>query len=489
MKSLKEFVLDDIIIAQIRETRIIPVNFYNRQGQVIIPKKQNASAIEIKKLLQFARAGIYYNPSDSISVSGLKAIPAPIGFSNKKLISAEKTFHLSTVYQNFIHKLLESKVTAADSHELIRVVKEYFLWFENQTDVLKGLLNVNEICLEMNAKYTVTMAIKRAVVIMALKSRIILRKNNRNREEAEQKAIQLMVAALLTHVGLERLNHMREKTIKGDDINYVRQYPLVSYLLLAPVPGIPERVKTLLLVHKMSSPATPNNNSPDRKWLIEKLRTIALRHADSGNRTLAKEFVKQIKILQQGTGYHASASLLSIASEMASLSTKTPWRPALFPEEAVQIILNESLFTYNTGIVQEFLDYVALSLSQNIKFLVKNKVVILEVNETGQKKHYEVALILTEGMYQARPEIMRLGRIVIRAKKTEKQKIVPFFVPASFEADPRLVVFDLSKDRTRRIVYAPDYELHGELLELAHQALEATPPSVRPRLTEIPALI
>ncbi len=489
MKSLKEFVIDDIIIAQIRETRIIPVNFYNRKGQLIIPKKQNASAVEIKKILHFARDRIYYNPSDSISVSGLKDIPAPEGFSNTKLISAEKTFHFSIIYQNFLHKLLENKVTEADSHELIRVIKEYFLWFENQTDVLKGLLNVNEIGLEMNTKYSVTMAIKRAIVIMALKSRIILRKNNRNREEAEQKAIELTLAALLTHVGLERLNHMREKTIKGDDINYVRQYPLVSYILLAPIPGIPERVKTLLLVHKMSSPTTPNNNSPDRKWLLEKLHSIALRHANSGNRALAREFVKQIKILQQGTGYHSSASLLSIASEMASLTTKTPWRPALFSEEAVQIILNESLFTYNTGIVQEFLDYVAVSLSQNIKFLVKNKVVILEVNETGQKNHYELAIILTEGLYQTRPEIMRLGRIVIRAKKTEKQKIVPFFVPASFEADPRLVVYDLSKDKSRRIVYAPDYELHGELLELAHQALEDAPPSARPRLTEIPALI
>lgn len=489
MAELKEFVLNDEIIERIRETRIIPVNFYNKKGQVIIPQKTGASAVEIKKLFNFARSGLYYRDGQQLFTPSEVPVEAPAGFSTTKLISLEKTQILANSIKAFISHILAHRVESDDIYRLKEIVSDYFYWFEGQKDVLKGLININEICPLMESDYSIQLAVKRAVIVMSLKSRIILRKTARNRQEGEQSAIELMMAAILSNIGLEKFNHKKDERVKGDDIVYLRQYPLITYLHVARLQTIPDRVKTLLLVQKFGSRMNPNNNAPDRKWLADRLRHLGEKYVAAGKKNIALDMLKRSKVLQSNEDFSEDASLLSIAAEMASLTTRTPWRPAMYPEEAVQKILNESMFSYRPSIVQEFLDYVAISLSRNIKFLVKNKVVVVQAADGQGRYHYEVGLIITEGMYQARPEIMRLGRIEMKIKKTEKQKLIPFFLPNTMEPDPRFIIYDLNQDRTRKIAYAPDYEMNGELIEIAHTLLEASPSHARKRLTEIPALI
>ncbi len=192
--QLKQFELTSLIAQRIQDTRFIPVNLYNKNGQVIIPKKRNATLVEIKKLKRFALSGLYYNAAEQLAIPADYTIEPPPGFSNKKLISVEKTQLLSAKIQTFLHKLAENLVTVQDSGELVKTVRDYFHWFEHQKDVLKGLININEFCTTQNNRYSVTVAVKRAVIVMALKSRIILRKTLRNREEAEQATIELMYA-------------------------------------------------------------------------------------------------------------------------------------------------------------------------------------------------------------------------------------------------------------------------------------------------------
>lgn|GEM_PF-5372073 len=72
----------------------------------------------------------------------------------------------------------------------------------------------------------------------------------------------------------------------------------------------------------------------------------------------------------------------------------------------------------------------------------------------------------------------------MRIRKNEQQKLVPLFLPSTFEPDPRLVIYDLIRDRTRRIVFAPDPEEHGELFETIQGVLQKAHPIAKKRLMD-----
>ena len=64
MVELKPFDFSDSFIDKLKEIREIPVHFYNREGQILIYKKEDASEKEIHRLVKFRGHGIYFNNED-----------------------------------------------------------------------------------------------------------------------------------------------------------------------------------------------------------------------------------------------------------------------------------------------------------------------------------------------------------------------------------------------------------------------------------------
>ena len=61
MLDLRPFNFSDQFIEQIKRIRSIPVHFYNREGQILIYKKDNITDKEIKGLLKFRGRGIFFD--------------------------------------------------------------------------------------------------------------------------------------------------------------------------------------------------------------------------------------------------------------------------------------------------------------------------------------------------------------------------------------------------------------------------------------------
>ena len=90
MGERKPFDLSAELIDQFRQAREIPVHFYNRDGQILIYRKQDASGPEIERLLRYAPQGIFYDLDDEAALSPSKSSRAiPEGLSDAKLISRE----------------------------------------------------------------------------------------------------------------------------------------------------------------------------------------------------------------------------------------------------------------------------------------------------------------------------------------------------------------------------------------------------------------
>ncbi|EMO78335.1 hypothetical protein LEP1GSC127_2082 [Leptospira kirschneri str. 200801925] len=59
-KDLQKFDFTEEIIQHFKINSVIPVDFYNRNGQILIHKKENADGDDITKLLRFESQGIYF---------------------------------------------------------------------------------------------------------------------------------------------------------------------------------------------------------------------------------------------------------------------------------------------------------------------------------------------------------------------------------------------------------------------------------------------
>ena len=105
-EALKPFNFSPEIIARMRDTQEIPVNFYNSNGQVLIPKKEQAPPEMINKLLQHIGSGVFYRESDEdrlgIKRGGREDLE---GLTDTKLLSEQRVAELSAATETLFSEL------------------------------------------------------------------------------------------------------------------------------------------------------------------------------------------------------------------------------------------------------------------------------------------------------------------------------------------------------------------------------------------------
>ena len=198
------------------------------------------------------------------------------------------------------------------------------------------------------------------------------------------------------------------------------------------------------------------NNYPESRSLLKKLRDLHEIYVnDPARQSLAADIAQQIEMLSTDVPYEEDLNILALASEFASLTSETAWRPAFPPAKAVRMIINNAYFTYTDRILREFLDYVAISMCDNQKILHEGDFLVVAARGRDEKTYFEVCHITNSTRYQSKPGIDRIGTVNPIIEKSPKWRLAGFDLD-TFRGDPRMAHYEMAKDDTRHIVYAPD---------------------------------
>ncbi|MCB1322238.1 MAG: c-di-GMP phosphodiesterase, partial [Leptospiraceae bacterium] len=281
-----------------------------------------------------------------------------------------------------------------------------------------------------------------------------------------------MMSALLCDIGQSKMKMPEGMGLSVEEYDYVKNHPLMSYMMLAHEPEIDPRVKRNVLCHHRplrGSADAHTNNYPDYKSLIRKLSALEEKYrADPQRVNVANDIREQLSLLKADIPYDEDANILAVASEFASLTSKVPWRDAYSTDEAVRIMINNSYFTYSDRIVREFLDHVVMSLNENRKIIQEGDYIVVAAKGSG-KTFFEVCLVTAANRYQSRPGIDRIATIYPEMGRSPKLKFLNFNLD-KLRPDPRYAHYELDKDDSRHIVYyihpSHDAKMYEKLVEL-----------------------
>ncbi|MDH5656066.1 MAG: hypothetical protein OEZ34_09175, partial [Spirochaetia bacterium] len=285
---------------------------------------------------------------------------------------------------------------------------------------------------------------------------------------------ELMMSAMLCDIGTEKMKMPGHRFLKKEEMDYVKNHPLLSYLLIAHEPSIHPNIKrNILCHHRPLRDDLSSNNYPPIKLLLEKLEALRNKyHNEPGHLEIANDIAGQIQLLKNDLPYDENANILAIASAFASLTSDVPWREAYEPAEAVRMIINNSLFSYSQRTLRDFLDHVAISLCDNRKIINEGDFVITNIKDSEGKNFFEAGIISKSDRYQSRPQIDRFASIEPIFQKHPLMHIEGFNLE-TLKLDPRSAHFDLRKDDSRHIAYLVDKfeneELYKQLARMTGQ--------------------
>lgn len=476
MSKFELFDFTPEIIESFRENHEIPVHFYNKDGQVLIHKKEDASDAEIDRLLRFVKQGIYYDVEDSEKL-GIqdRRQDIPEGLTDTKLINEQITDELNDGAKELFNSLKRTSITSVQARKTSERLADAFEAFESQPDMGVGLVNILELMQGRENTHDVELAVKRTVVAMALKTRGATATGARDRARLQEAANVTMMSALLCDIGYSRMTMPEHDGLSDNEMNYIRNHPIMSYLMIAHERSIDPRVKRNILAHHRPMKAgTPGNNYPSLKSITTRLTALKEKYSEDATRKhIADDIDMQLKLLMRDLPYDEDAAILAVASEFASLTSRVPWRDAFTPRRAVQMLVNNSYFTYPDRILREFLDYVSISLCNNEKILKEGDFIIVAARSGSGKTFFEVGQITNATRFQSKPGMDRFATIYPEIGKSPKYKFLKFPLDG-LKADPRKAHYELSKDDSRHIVYAvdPTYDpdLYEELFKLTRSS-------------------
>ncbi len=479
--KFKPFEFNEEVINRIHEKREIPVHFYNKDGQILIYKKEQVSEAEITRLLRFVEQGIYYNTDDADLLGMKEKRVVPEGLTDTKLLGEQMAEQMSADASQLFGELKKSSMTAFQTRRTTERLTSVFDDFENQPDAMTGLVNIIELMGNNQSGPAVAMAVKRTVVAMAMKTRGMQANTARDRTKMQDMVGVLMTSAMLCDIGYMRMKLPTQAGLTLKEMQYIRQHPLMSYLMLAHDREIDPRIKhNVLCHHRPLREGGVGNNYPETKPLVAKLRELFQTYNDDLNRqTLAADITQQLELLQTDLPYDEDLNILALASEFASLTSDTEWRRAYPAAKAVRMIVNNSYFTYTDRILREFLDYLAISMCDNQKILREGDYIVVAARGRDEKTYFEVCHITNATRYQSKPGINRIGTLNPIIEKAPKLRLAGFDLD-SWRADPRMAHYEMAKDDTRHIVYAPDPDdpVDQKMLKVFDDHLRSRRPSM-----------
>ncbi len=463
-KEFKPFYLTEEISQQIINTKEIPVHFYNQEGQIIIYKKKNATDKEIERLFRYTQQGkLFYDleDRDKLGIREDKQRDIPEGFTDTKLITEQQAKSVTEVTRDLFSSLRKTAVISVHARKTSEKLSGFFKTYEQNPDILTGLINILDFFTKGDSSYEVELATKRVVVAMAMKTRGISAQTYKQEGSYYKRINYLMMSALLCDIGYNKMNLPTGNKLNYTEMNYIRNHPLLSYLLIAHEKSITIEVKRNILFHHRPMRNDANtNNYPSRNFLLKKLTDIKVQfEPDRKREEMVKEIDQLISMIKQDIPYDEDAGILCLASEFASLTSKVPWREPFSAQRAVQMIVNNSFFTYPERLIHEFLDYTAISLCDNKKVIREGDfIILLNISQSG-KYYFEAAQITNTNRYQSRPGVDRLGTLMPVISREPKIHFSSFNLE-SLQIDRRFAHFELLQDPSRRIVYVinPDYD-------------------------------
>lgn len=465
--------MDPDVLHNIREKKQIPVDFYNKSGQIIIPRSDVASESQIQGLLKFVKQGLYYRKEDTERL-GIGSSDVPDGMSDSKLLGKDTAEALKRDVSQLFFDLKRASFTSIHAKKSHDRLSRLYSDFEKHPNAMNGLVNIIELLSGSDTALEVELAMKRTVVAMAMKTRGTMIQNRTDEDAVLQEINDLMTGALLADLSYGRMKIPSHGDITEDEMNYVRTHPLMSYLLVAHEPSLSSGAKRNILIHHRPLRKGKNsNNYPSLQFMIKKLNELRLKHTSNGKEDkIAQDIEIQIRNLAKDITYDEDAAILAVASEFASLTSKVGWRNAFPPIQAIRMIINNSYFTYPERIINDLLNHIAISLCNN-KFIlgIGDYVIVAAQGYRSDKPHFEICRIVKADRFQSRPEVQRIG-IAVPLVKTSPRRSIAGIKPGSFKTDPRKAIYTMSTDDTRRIIYIFDPLIDREAVEILEQEAE-----------------
>lgn len=467
---LKPFNFSPEVIARMRDTQEIPVNFYNASGQILIPRKEQASGDMINKLLQHIGSGIYYREDDEDKL-GLKSAGRTDleGLSDTKLLSEKRVAELTEATESLFSELKFAAFGAVHSQKMHSQVTSFITDFEQQPDMMVGVINILETVKGGTgggaSSELSKQAVKRAVVAMALKSRSMKAMISKDRGRGSEAVQPVMMGGMLAQIGKAKMNLPEGDKLTPEQRAYVRKYPLLSYLMVAHEQTVPFEVKRLVLNQRRTLPEnTLTNNYPEFRWMTSTLQNLVQENDKKGKKEVASDILRQLAALKEFVVYEEDVNILSLATDFASLTTESDWREAKDPMTAIKLILNNSYYQYGPKVIRDFLDHISMSLSHNQKIIKNGDLLVLALTMTSGQTYFEVVRVIEIGRYQSRGLVQRLGVLHMATVNSEGMNHGIFQVD-SFRADPRKIRINLGQDFLRRIIYIIDESVDPQLFE------------------------
>ncbi|MCX7631903.1 MAG: hypothetical protein N2Z22_01070 [Turneriella sp.] len=467
--ALKPFNFSPEVIARMRETQEIPVNFYNANGQVLISKKEKATAELINKLLQHIGTGIFYREDEEEKL-GINKKEDLEGLTDTRLLSEKRVEELSAATESLFNELKFAAFGAVHSQKMHSQVNAFISDFEKQPDMMVGLVNILDALKVDNSEFT-KLAVKRAVVAMALKTRSMKAMISKDRGRGSEVVQPLMMSGMLAQIGKIKMNLPTTDKFSPQELAQLRKYPLLSYLMVAHEPTLSFETKRLILNQRRTLPDNvTSNNYPDIRWLTTTLQSIMQDNEKKGKLEIANDIARQLATLKEFVVYEEDVNILSLASDFAALTTETPSREAYDPLTAIKIILNTSYYQYSGKVIRDFLDHISMSLSHNQKIIRNGDLLLLAVSMASGQTYFEVVRVLEVGRFQSRALVERLGTIQMSTVR-EGGNYQLVFHPETFKPDPRRIKINLGQDFMRRIVYMADPVVTAEFYEKLTQKI------------------
>ncbi|AOP32528.1 c-di-GMP phosphodiesterase [Leptospira tipperaryensis] len=477
---LEKFEFTSDVIKSFVSQSEIPVDFYNKNGQILIHKKSDASEEDITRLQKFESQGIFFLISEKDKIVKNKKPDSIHGreVSFTKLINTDLTIALAREASDLLEELKHFPLNNNHIRKVQKGIDDILVDFKSSSDMELGLVNVIEVMRQAGVRADSEIMTKRTVISMAMKLRGMKALNKAENDLQKTKQLNVMLASYMVDIGKSRMKLPNHSNLRPEEFDYIKNHPIISYLMIGNLTGIDSEVKSAVLnSHRTFRGEGLNNNYPSTNMLIRKLTEYLQKYKDDKTKqTLIEDIQRQIHHLLNSTYTDEDPGIISIAGEFASLSSEQEWRPAYDALTSMKLILNNSFFSYNEKIVRDFFDLMALSLCENQSVLNPGDYIIVVSMDSQRKVHFETCVIKEIYRHQTRPLLERIG--TIRPLITNKGKIkIEGYDPHSFREDKRKAVFNLNNSMDpRRVIYIIDPELEPNLFEKVDQNFRGTAP-------------
>ncbi|PJZ71125.1 c-di-GMP phosphodiesterase [Leptospira perolatii] len=478
----ERFEFNSEVIKGFRTNKIIPVDFYNKHGQILIHRKDYASDEDINRLQKFEAQGIYYLHSERNKIR-IESEDRPDAINGQrvsyvKLVNPQLTLQMAREASNLLMELRNYPLNGNHIKRVAHAIDVILEDFTSSSDTELGLVNVIEVMKSVGVDVDSEILTKRTIIAMAMKLRGLKALSIKDSQKVKDQQLDLMMASYMIDIAKPRMKFPTHSGLTPQEYEYIKNCPIASYLMIANLASIHHEVKTCVLNgHRPYRGEGLNNNYPATLPLMKKLAEYWGRYKEDPSKlTLVEDLQIQLHLLQTNNYGEDDPAIISISGEFASLTTPQSWRNAYEDVTAMKLILNNSFFSYNERVVKDFFDFMGLSLCNNKSVLNPGDYIIVVSTDSQRKIHFETCVVKDIVRHQTRPLLERIG--TIRPVLTNKGKIrIAGYDGKSFRPDRRKAVFNLANSvDPRRVVYAVDPTLDPPLFELVDKHYRHTAP-------------